>query len=287
MIIQLINGILKRMEKLNKSYRLMIGFVLIVIIGLVDFVTGYELAFSVFYVLPIAIVTWYTDQKLGLLVSIICALVWLAADIGAGHPYIIPFVPVWNTVIRLAFFVIITVLLSALRCSTEREKELARIDFLTGAVNSRYFYELVQNEVDRIQRYGHPFTIAYIDLDNFKNVNDQFGHSVGDQVLRSVASTARNHLRKTDVVARLGGDEFALLLPETDEESAHSALAKIQADLLEEMHRRNLQVTFSIGVLTSTCAPHATDELIKIADELMYSVKCDGKNATKYSVYTG
>ena len=218
--------------------------------------------------------------------SIVCAFVWLAADYDQS-PIVIQFIPVWNTAIRLSFFIIITVLLSALKKSMDRERDLARIDYLTGAFNSRYFDELLQNEIDRIQRFGRPFTLAYIDLDNFKSVNDRFGHTVGDKVLCSVVISVRNHLRKTDVVARLGGDEFALLLPETNQESAHVALSKIQTYLLEEMQRSNLQVTFSIGVLTSICAPLTTDELVRMADELMYSVKCDGKNAIKYSVYTG
>jgi diguanylate cyclase (GGDEF)-like protein len=129
--------------------------------------------------------------------------------------------------------------------------------------------------------------LAYIDLDNFKIMNDQFGHSVGDQVLRTVVSSARKYLRKTDVVARLGGDEFALLMPETDQESARIALSKIQSGLLEEMRQSHWPITFSIGVLTCMATPQTTDALVSLADELMYSVKRNGKNAIKYSSYTG
>jgi diguanylate cyclase (GGDEF)-like protein len=171
--------------------------------------------------------------------------------------------------------------------ATEREREFARIDNLTGAANPRCFYDLAQMEIERFQRYKHPFTLAYIDLDNFKTVNDQFGHPTGDQVLRIVASSARKYLRKTDVIARLGGDEFALLLPETSEESARVALSKIQSELLEEMRIGNWPITFSIGVLTCNVAPHTTEELVRMADELMYSVKHESKNSIKYSTYAG
>jgi len=277
------------LEKHSKStyILLLVGFALTGLIGIADFLTGYEIGFSVFYVFPIALVTWLTSRRLGLVASLISAFVWLGADVATGHPYSHPLIPIWNTLIRLAFFVIITLLLSALRRAMERERELARIDNLTGATNSRFFYELAKMEIDRFQRYEHPFTLAYIDLDNFKTVNDQFGHPVGDQILRIVVSSVRKYLRKTDVVARLGGDEFALLLPETSEESAHIALSKIQDGLLEEMRLGNWQITFSIGVLTCSAAPHTTEELVRMADELMYSVKRESKNAIKYSTYAG
>lgn len=282
-------NLLAILEKQSKpSYVLVLaGFVLTGLIGVVDFLMGYEMAFSVFYVLPVALVTWLTSRRLGLMTSLAGAFVWLGADVATGHPYSYPLIPIWNTLIRLAFFVIITLLLSALKRTTEREREFARIDNLTGAVNPRFFYDLAQMEIDRFQRYEHPFTLAYIDLDNFKTVNDQFGHPTGDQVLRIVASSARKYLRKTDVIARLGGDEFALLLPETNEESARVALSKIQDGLLEEMRIGNWPITFSIGVLTCSAAPHTTEELVRMADELMYSVKHDSKNSIKYSTYAG
>ena len=277
------------LEKQSKpSYVLVLGgFVLTGLIGIVDFLTGYQMSFSVFYVLPVAIVTWLASRRLGLVTSLTCAFVWIVADMTTGHSYSYPLIPIWNTLIRLAFFVIITLLLSALKRTTEREREFARVDNLTGAVNPRFFYDLAQMEIDRFQRYEHPFTLAYIDLDNFKIVNDRFGHSAGDQVLRIVVSSAKKYLRKTDVVARLGGDEFALLLPETNEESARAALSKIQEGLLEEMRLGNWPITFSIGALTCSVAPHKTEELVRMADELMYSVKRESKNSIKYSTYAG
>lgn len=257
------------------------------VIGVIDFLTGYELGFSVFYVLPISLITWLKGRWLGLLAAFVSAFVWFIADIATGHPYSHALILIWNTFIRFAFFVITTVLLSALRSSLQRESELARIDHLTGAVNSRFFHELAQMEVDRLQRYKHPLSLAYIDLDNFKIINDRFGHASGDQVLRAVASAIRKDMRKTDILARLGGDEFALLLPETNQNSARATLNKIHVDLQMEMRRNNLPITFSIGVLTCKVAPLSTEDLLKIADELMYSVKRDGKNAIRFSIYAG
>ena len=276
---------LARLEKLNKALLVSVGIILIGIIGIIDFLTGYELAFSVFYVLPISLITWLTSRRYGLAASISSALVWLYADLATGNSYINPLIPIWNTLIRLAFFSIITLLLSALRRATQRESELARIDYLTGAVNSLSFYEFAQKEIDRSQRYRHPFTIAYLDLDNFKMVNDRFGHAVGDQVLRVVVSSVRKNMRKTDLVARLGGDEFAMFFPETNQESARAAFSKIQAGLLEEMRLKSWPITFSLGVLTCMAALNGIDELVKLADDLMYLAKRDGKNTARYSAY--
>jgi len=275
------------LEKLSNLLKILLGFALIGVIGIFDFLTGYEIAFSLFYVIPISFVTWFIGLRHGIVASSASAFVWLAADVASGHPYSSLLIPIWNTLIRLSFFVIIIMLLSGLRNAIDLEKGLARADNLTGAVNSRFFFELAQMEIDRSRRYGHPFTIVYIDLDNFKTVNDQFGHLAGDQVLRTVVRYAKEHLRKTDVLARLGGDEFALLLPETSQGSARVVLSKLQNGLLEEMRQNNWPITFSVGALTCSTAPHTTEEVVRMADELMYSVKRCNKNAIKYATYEG
>ena len=128
-------------------------------------------------------------------------------------------------------------------------------------------------------------TNAYLDLDNFKWVNDNHGHSVGDTLLINIARNAKSNLRISDFFARLGGDEFAVLLPDTDEKSARIALHKLQGKLLEEMNKHNWPVTFSIGTVTCHDIPKSVDELIKQADNLMYSVKNHGKNSIEFSIY--
>lgn len=276
---------LASLEKRNRTFWTIAGFALIGGVGVLDFLTGYELAFSLFYLIPVSLLAWLVSQRLGIVASVASACVWLAADVAAGSSYSKPFIYVWNTFIRLSFFIITAYLLATLRRALEYEKESARTDYLTGAANSRLFYDLVQMEIGRFQRYERPFTIVNFDLDNFKAVNDRFGHSVGDQVLRSVVSSAKNFLRKTDMIARLGGDEFALLLPETGQESASVVLAKIQGGLREEMRQSNWPITFSIGVLTCNAAPPSLDEVVRMTDDLMYSVKRKGKNAIRYSTY--
>jgi diguanylate cyclase (GGDEF)-like protein len=280
-------NVIAYLESLSKPVVLVAGLVLIAVIGLADFASGNEIAFSVFYVLPVALITWCVGREFGLLASIASAVVWLVADVETRNPYSHQLIPLWNSLIRFAFFAIITILLAALKKAVHRESNLAYIDYLTGVANSRLFYDLAEREIERCRRYKHPFTLAYIDLDNFKDVNDSLGHVAGDEVLRSVADLLRSNLRVTDSVARLGGDEFAVLLPETDQDAARLALKKVQALLSDEMQARQWPVTFSIGALTCRAAPQSTNALVKMADELMYSAKRDGKNKIRYDHFAG
>jgi diguanylate cyclase (GGDEF)-like protein len=266
---------------------LLVGLVLTAAVGFLDYISGYELGFSLFYVVAIAFVTWFAGRTWGLLLAIISAGIWLSADIAAGNPYSNRLIPVWNTLIRFAFFLIITLLLAALQRAVRRTQELSRIDDLTGAVNSRFFYSLAAREIDRLGRYGRPLTAVYVDLDGFKSVNDTFGHPGGDEVLRAVADCAKKNLRKTDVVARLGGDEFAFLCPETDERAAQAVISKVQEVLLEEMRQGGWPVTFSIGVLTCYKPPDTTEQLVRMIDDLMYAVKLGTKNGVSYASFRG
>jgi len=278
-------NIVTTLEKQSKFFWVTTGFLLIAAVGFLDFLTGYEIGFSLFYLFPISLVTWFAGRHLGVWASIASAFVWLFADIASGQIYSHVAIYFWNSTIRFGFFIIVTLLLSALRKALEHQTELARTDSLTTASNARFFYELVQLEIDRFQRYKHPFTVVYVDLDNFKTVNDKLGHSEGDKILYVVVTHARGQMRKIDVIARLGGDEFAFLLPETDQFAAQMVLKRIQTALLNQMHSNNWPVTFSIGVVTCLTTPKTIDELMRQADDVMYSVKNEGRNGISYSIY--
>jgi diguanylate cyclase (GGDEF)-like protein len=274
-------------SNLNNERRLFIffiGFFLIGIIGLIDYWTGYEYALSLFYVLPISLITWSINRKIGYAASVISALVWYLADLYSGHPFSQPQIIYWNTLIRFAFFVIITFLLSSLKSSLEREKELSHTDFLTGASNSRNFYEVMEMEINRHKRYQHPFTLAYIDVDNLKSINDLYGHASGDLVLKDLVNSLKKRIRNTDMIARLGGDEFAIFFPETDKQAAPERIKKL---CIDNINQSGKPITVSIGVLSCKVLPGSIDELITMADKLMYTAKTDGKNTVEYSLYEG
>lgn len=279
--------ILERLEKWNKPYWVLLSFTLKIGLGLIDYFTGYEYSFSLFYLIPIAMVVWFVGKWFGIYAVIVSAIVWFLADVFSGNQYAIPAIIFWNTAIRLGNFLIVTLLLAALRNSLEREKILSRTDKLTGAINAGFFVDTLQTEIDRFQRYKHPFSVACIDLDNFKSVNDQQGQAEGDNVLKTVVNHIKSEVRKTDTFARLDGDEFALLFPETGQLAVKMALSKIEKGLNKEMNKFNWPVTFSMGTITFIESPETANEVIKMADDLMYTVKNNGKNAIVYAVYSG
>ena len=257
---------------------------LLCILGILDYLSGFEISFAFFYLLPVCLAAWTMSRGAAFFVSFVSAVVWQMANSLAGEQWSTALVSTWNTGTRLGFFFVVSWLLAALRKALDHEAQAARTDFLTGLLNSRAFYEIAELEFKRADRYRHPVTIAYIDVDDFKLINDQFSHSVGDEVLQSVGRTLLRHVRATDSIARLGGDEFSLLLPETDREAAEVLVQRLRQDQLEEMEKRKWEVTFSIGVLTCATPPGDVHEMIRMADQVMYEAKNSGKNAVRYSV---
>ena len=274
------------MEKLGKPFWIITGVALLFVVGILNYWTGYEIAFSLFYLLPIGLVTWFASRRLGILISFASAGVWLSVDILSGAVYSYPAIYLWNTIVRLSFF-LITVFFLRTGKALEHEKAFSQTDYVTGAVNARFFHVLAQREFDRAARYGSPVTIVYMDIDNFKVINDSFGHAMGNKLLYEITKCMERNVRKTDIVARVGGDEFAILLLEAGPDAARMILSKMQSELLREMQENNWPVTFSIGVLTFTDPRHSVDEAINMADRTMYSVKNSGKNNISYIVQKG
>lgn len=252
---------------------------LIATVSVADYFTGHGVSLAIFYLLPIGLAAHFGSRTLGMVVSLAAAFAWLAADQARGGPATLGLVPAWNAVTRLALFVTVVHLVATLREQLQAEALRSITDPLTGIRNRRGFYEAAERELQRLTRYGHPVSIAFIDLDGFKQVNDRLGHRAGDELLGRVAATIRDRLRDTDVTARIGGDEFAVLLGEADYPAADKAVAILQRRLADEMTRCGWPVTFSIGVVTCDNAPPSVDELLSAADHLMYAVKNDGKNA--------
>ena len=263
---------------------LLLATAIVLAVGALDYLTGTEISFAVFYLIPVAIAAWCASRRGGIMIAIASAAAWLIVVDLTGPRSLHLWIPVWNALTRLGFFLVVTLLLSRLRQSLARERELARTDFLTGAANPRAFYEQAAREIDRLRRYGHPFSLAYIDADDFKRINDERGHHAGSQALVRIVATLRRHTRATDVIARIGGDEFALLLPETDAEQAGLALHQLRDALQAEMHASGWELTFSIGLLTCIDPPADVDEMIRLADRLMYVVKQAGGDAIRPDV---
>ena len=264
-----------------------VGVVIVGLLGILDYLTGNEFTMSLFYLIPIFLATWAVDRKTGLFMSFVSGLMLLGAEIAAGQTYSHPIFYLLNTTVRTLFYVVVVFLVAEVQRSRKEEQLAARTDFITGAVNARYFNELLQMEISRIRRYPHPITLVYVDVDNFKLVNDLFGHRIGDEVLRCIASELKSQLRATDTVARMGGDEFVMLLPSTRQAEARLVVTKVYAHLIEKMKQRNWPVTFSMGVVTCEFSPYSAEQLVNMADELMYEVKNSTKNDMRFRTWLG
>jgi diguanylate cyclase (GGDEF)-like protein len=261
---------------------------LLAVIGVVDYFTGTDLSVGFFYLAPIAIVAWYINRSAAMAVSIACALIWFVVN-GPALPAqeFSPLVLLWNAWIRLGFFVVVAELLSVLRQAVDRERALARTDYLTGVKNARSFYEQADVELRRAQRNHRPLSIAYIDVDDFKALNDRFGHNEGDNALHAIGAALLRSVRATDVVGRMGGDEFAILLPEAGEAEAGSIGKRLHELLSIELKGNGWPITLSMGVVTCMTAPLEIVQLMKEVDTLMYEVKRSGKSSVRHISVTG
>jgi diguanylate cyclase (GGDEF)-like protein len=264
-----------------------ISVALIILVGWLDYYVDPETSFSIFYIIPVALGAWYGNGPAGIAVSILAAAVWTYTYFASGGPNANSPVLFWNAAVRLAFFLIIASLLSGLKETARKLTEQAHVDSLTDTYNSRAFYSRLNEEINRARRYRRPFSVAYIDLDNFKTVNDLHGHTEGDRLLRNITALMKRNARSTDCIARMGGDEFTILFPETDTKSSRDAVQKIREELLKEIRNEGWLVTLSIGMVTYEEAPLDAQMVVKAADDLMYSVKKKGKNGLEHRVWDG
>ncbi|HUH99159.1 MAG TPA: GGDEF domain-containing protein [Anaerolineales bacterium] len=256
-------------------------------LAIIDYKTGPDFSISLFYVFPVALASLALGRSEGILVSILCAAIWEVLRLPADQLLGGPLVGWWNGIARLGLLSVISLLFAEIHTLFKNESHLSRTDYLTGILNRRALMEAASLERARMARTGRPFTLIYMDLDNFKSINDTAGHEAGDSLLIRVAALLTVQLRGTDIAGRVGGDEFAAILPETDDQAARKVVARLQSSFAEEMYTHHWPITFSIGVLSCLSTPSGTDELFRLVDQLMYEAKKEGKNTIRYRVYGG
>ena len=254
---------------------------MVLLIGVLDYVTGAQVSVAPLYLVPIAVATWFVGFRTGLIFCGLAAVVRLQDLWLITHRFSHPLIPYWNGIVELGFFIVVALILSRLRSTTERWAILARTDPLTGLLNRRAFTETATREVARAERYHRSLSLAYLDIDDFKKVNDEGGHEDGDRLLVAVADTLANNLRSFDVVALYGGDEFVLLLPETSDNGVEMVLDKMMGALRVAVQGR-WPASFSIGAVTIDGPRTSLDRLIQQADKLVYAAKQEGKDCVRH-----
>jgi diguanylate cyclase (GGDEF)-like protein len=265
-----------------RAFQMGLALALTACLGAVDYFTVPDFSFSVFYLVPVALAARLAGLCAGLLLAAATAGAWLAATL-LTNEFSHPLIPYWNAGVRLVFFAITAYTLAALKEASQalqREREEARTDPLTGAANRRRFLEAAEVEIRRARRYGHPLSVAFLDIDGFKEVNDRRGHVEGDRLLKNVAEFLRRTARGADLVARLGGDEFAVLLPETDADSAREWGRRVREEI-PAAAGPSAPVTCSVGVASFEPPPVSAEELLRRADELMYEEKRNGRSTPR------
>jgi diguanylate cyclase (GGDEF)-like protein len=259
--------------------------VAVIAIGWIDYSTGTDIGLSLLYLIPVAVAGWYGGIGAAATIGAAAGTAWLIADVTWRNSETAIAISIWNAFTRYVIYMTQGVLLALLRRDREklrrlvaRESSLARTDLGTSLPNARAFMEMVDEELRTARETGDPVCVAYLDLDNFKRVNDQYGHAAGDEVLQRVADALQHSIRGHDVAARLGGDEFAVLLRGVEPEAAKRVGERIAArigDVASSYASAALGVT--LGVAHFRAVPDDAASLLRAADGVMYEGKTSGK----------
>lgn len=239
--------------------------------------TPAELRLGILYVIPVLLAAWHDGLGWGIAFAAATTLLRFRIGIDQMPDVTSLEIRVLNEVAYLAVVGVAIAGLSQVRRTQSQLQLLATHDPLTNVLNARAFAQELAHELGRNRRYGRPLALIYLDLDDFKKVNDAHGHATGDAVLRLVADAMRGAVRQADVVGRLGGDEFGVLMPETDAAVAHAAASRL-AGGIRTVFRGTPSVTASIGVVAVSGTEAGTDELLRKADHAMYEAKRGGKD---------
>jgi len=269
------------------------------LVGLLDYVTGPWLSFALLYVTPVLAAAWWLGRGPALLAGLTAGVAWFEAE-AWGHRGEPTRDLLWNSMSRLVMLIAMAAMVVRIREDRRRLKDvnarlaelltgaekLARTDPLTGLPNRRAFMERLTDELARAKRNASPVCIAYLDVDNFKHLNDRRGHGEGDEFLKHVAQAIKDTVRASDVAARLGGDEFAVLFADAKriavEPLAHRLLARVRA--LGDRYP-GLDLGASVGMAWFESPPDAAGLLLQRADGAMYQAKSAGKH--RFALWSG
>jgi|SRR5450830_534069 diguanylate cyclase (GGDEF)-like protein len=264
----------------HRRATLVLSFLGVLVIGYANYVSRAAFAIDLWALAlaPTAAVAWVYPMRFSLVfASYAAAAATLSSDI-ADSLLLVP--TTGEFVVNMGTFLFAAMAVNLLTAAMGRETHLAHFDALTETINTTSFHELVDRELARGERYDHPTTVAFVDLDNFKKINDEHGHQAGDEALQCLATAMCQQVRNTDTVGRLGGDEFGIILPEASEEAARVVLNRIWTRVHELAAENTWPISVSIGATTVAGArcDATSDEVVKRADGAMYRVKSANKD---------
>ncbi len=277
---------IKNVEELTKNEKILVViFSFLFSLGIFLFnilIFEKDAIFSTFYILPIIIGAWFIGLEYGIFLSTFCLFeysilfIYYQVDSFSITAYFISFTP------KLVVYFFIVFILVRLKTSLKAERQLARVDSLTRIGNRKSLFERVELEMNNLRRYNKIFALVYLDIDDFKKINDSFGHVEGDRILKTFANRVNNTIRKNDALFRVGGDEFILILPQTNLEQSKIVMSKIKSSLNEPDELSKSFPTVSAGIGIFTAYIENIEDVVLYVDKLMYKVKKSGKNNFDY-----
>lgn len=274
--------LLDKLQEMPIGHSLLLVATLVALVTAADLYSNPEIPFTLAYLLPIALSAWRLGRGWSVAVALSCGLFWGVVQVekhGLQWPRVVDVV---SLVMELGVFLSFGFALDALRQRLVRETELANTDSLTGLANRRCLLGHLDREVERSRRFSTAYSLVFLDIDGFKQINDTLGHQSGDELLQAVADQLSASVRRIDVVARLGGDEFALLLPWTGEEGAVTLARRLQQRLNQGLGSA-FDAACSVGCVTVLEHRLESQQVLAHADQLMYEAKRSGKGELRYS----
>ena len=264
----------------NTFWNLLLVSVEVAIITYLDYAfAGTYYSLDVLYCLPVVQAARIgavramrrSDTQTSTVIGVICAIAWSVAEAAVIWPGFPLSAVAMNIFTRSVTFTVLGRVVTRLW----KEREYSRKDTLTNLANRLEFIERFEAEQLRSERSGSPYSLLFIDIDQFKLLNDTLGHHVGDVALKEVAGILRANCRNVDTVARIGGDEFVLLFPETDEYVCGILVNRIRSVSEKKFKTENWSISLSIGHVTTTGREKSVEEVMHEADENMYLMKRD------------
>lgn len=265
------------LSTLSRRFVLVLAVCFVIPIGVVDALTPHGLQLSFFHVLPVIMVTWYVSRLAGLLFSTAATALVTITDWYVGHLSGLEAL-LLQAGAHASLFLIIVLILDVVITKFDTAQQLASQDPLTGALNKGAFEQTLHHQLRLARRAGWPVTLAYVDIDHFKALNDTCGHTEGDLALKQVAAVMRQTLRETDAIGRVGGDEFAILLQNAKPDEVSSLLKSLRNGLQDRFAGWPVPVTCSIGAVTFVDPPLDEKAALRAADALMYQAKQSGRD---------
>ena len=268
-----------------------VALLLIALIAVADYVTGDEILLFVLQLAPVAILAWCAGIYAGLAGAVVATgavlVTYVALAGGELHT-----LQIWQAAVSLTSDAVVAWVVARLKRSHLQvlallavERRSAREDPLTTLASVRAFRDRLKLEVDRMRRHPTPLSLLFLDLDDFKGVNDQRGHGAGDETLVRVGRLLQALTRKVDLCGRVGGDEFAVLMPETDADDALAVANRVREGFVKPFAEGGAGIGVSVGVGTFLSPPLDEHVPMDQCDRLMYAAKRAGKNRVEHEEF--